>query len=169
MSTRPTAARIAASVLTRLVLLGATWWALVEGDTSVVTYGLVAVPLAVAVSYVATGAPGPRPAVTPRRLVLGAGFVVWFLGQALSGGVDVARRALGRRVDVAPYWGTYETTLPGEDAAVALALLMNLMPGTLSANLHDGSVIEIHAISPDIGVEEGIRALERRLAALLAG
>ncbi|WP_179950936.1 Na+/H+ antiporter subunit E [Xylanimonas oleitrophica] len=152
------------SVLLRLLGLGAAWWAVVEGDPTVVGYGLVTVPVAVALSYAVTGRPRPGTPLTPGRFLAAAGLAGWVLWRSVVGGVDVARRALTLPgPDVDPYWRSHTTTLPTPGARAALAFVLNLMPGTVSARLH-GDSMDVHVISPDLDVDATIAELERRIA-----
>lgn len=157
-----------ASVVVRLLVIAVLWFAATEAGPSALGYGLVAVPLVAAATY----------AVLPRRRLALEGSLArrvggilsviplagWVLWRSVVGGVDVARRALWLpRPDIAPAWSVYETTLRTRSARVALALVMNLMPGSLSASL-DGTRLDVHVIDPDLDVHAAIAALERRLA-----
>lgn len=157
------AARAARAVLVRLAVGAVVWWSMVEGDSEVLAYGLAAVPVVVAVSFWLTG-PGGRASrrggVRPVALLT---LVGWLGARAVAGGVDVGRRALAvPSVDVAPHWETYETSLGSPSARVALTLVMNLLPGALSARL-DGSRVEVHVISPELDIAATLADLERRL------
>lgn len=154
------------SVARRLLVGGVVWWAIIEGDTGMIGYGVVAVVLSVAVSFVLTGRPEQRRKGLLRRLAHAAALVGWVLARSVSGGVDVARRALRLpRTDVDPYWRTYTADLASDGERAALALIMNLMPGTLSAKV-DGEVVDVHVISPAFDVDATLQELERRIAAV---
>lgn len=154
---------VVGAVLVRLVLGALVWWGLVEGDGGMVAYGAVIVPVGVALSLWVTGVRtsdrrrrGPRPGAL-------LGLLGWLLARAAVGGVDVARRAVTvPAVDVEPVWETYETALESPGARVVLALVMNLLPGTLSARI-DGPRIAVHVISRDLEVGSTLRDLEDRL------
>lgn len=155
------------SVSARVVVMAVLWVSVTEASASALGYGLVAVPLVVAASYVLTGRPRRRGA-SPRvaalraiRVVELAGWIVW---RSLVGGVDVARRALWLpHPDVDPEWVEYDTALGSPAARAALALIANLMPGSLTARI-DGDVIEVHVISRHMDVALTLAALERRIA-----
>ncbi len=152
------------SVLARAAVASLLWVAIVEADGGVLSYGMVAVPLAVAVSYVLTGRPARGRAGRWKRGLASVRLGGWLLGRSVLGGIDVARRAVrpsGARVD--PYWTTYRTSLPTEGARIALVFLMNLIPGSLSAS-RDGDLIEVHVIGTDLDVEAALTALESRIA-----
>lgn len=160
---RPGAGTWLRSVAVRVVVAGLLWVAVTEADTGVAVYGLVAAPLAAATSLVLTRGPSrhvPRPVQVLAAVSL-AGHV---LVRSVVGGVDVARRALWLpRPDVAPLWTTYEVSLRSPEARTAFALVLNLMPGTLSATL-DGHRTEVHVISGDLDALGSLRDLERRVA-----
>lgn len=151
------------SAAMRAALFTVCWLAIIELDPSIVPFGLAAVPVATAVSLLMTGGPGSR-APRPRQVVAGIALAVWVLWRSVVGGVDVARRALTiPRPDIAPYWTEYRVSLESTAARVAFALIANLAPGTLTASL-EGDRLDVHVISPDIGVEDSLASLERRLA-----
>ncbi|MDN8550075.1 Na+/H+ antiporter subunit E [Microbacterium sp. NM3R9] len=155
------------SVVGRVVVLAGVRLAATEASLDALGYGAVAVPLVVAASYVLTGRPrGGRVGVGRRaRGILWcvelAGWVLW---RSVVGGLDVARRALWLpRPDIAPEWFAYTTALATPTARGALALVANLMPGSLTARL-DGDRLEVHAISPAVDVAGSLDALEGRIA-----
>lgn len=99
-----------------------------------------------------------------RGILILLGLAGWVLWRSVVGGVDVARRAVRLpRPDIDPRWSVYETRLRSRAARVALALVMNLMPGSLSARL-EGSRLDVHVIDPALDVHGAIAELERRLS-----
>lgn len=167
---------VIASAVARLGVAAVLWVAVTEAGASALQYGLVIVPVAAAASYALVpwrrgadrGAGRPRAVGIVRAAGRTLALSGWILWRSVVGGLDVARRAVWLpRVDVTPVWSVYETRLRSRGARAALALVMNLMPGTLSARL-DGALIDVHAIAADMDVEGSIRALEARLAAIEA-
>ena len=155
------------SVLLRTLCAVLVWWALVEGDASTYVYGLAAVPATVATSYAMTGRASGGSRVTLGRVAAAIGLVGWVLRRSVSGGADVARRALWLpRPDVDPRWESYTTHLASPRARVLLAFVVNLMPGSLSARL-DGDRFDVHVISPELDVAASIAELERRIERIL--
>lgn len=157
-----------ASALLRLAAVTVLWAAATEAASSSLGYGLVAVPLVAAATY----AVAPRRHLRQRsdlgRRVRGVLHVLvlagWVLWRSVVGGFDVARRALWMpHTDIDPTWTTYDTSLRTEPGRVALALVMNFAPGSLSARL-EGARLDVHMIHPDVGVEASIAALEQRVA-----
>ncbi|MCI2265360.1 Na+/H+ antiporter subunit E [Sediminivirga luteola] len=173
-SARP--ARWAASLLARLLAGVVLWLAITEGSPAAFGYGAVAVPLCAAASYAITGAPGGRKdgaGSAARRSVGGrvlrsaravAGLSGWVLWRSIAGGLDVARRALSLpAADIDPYWTSHTTRLDTTGGRVALAFVLNLMPGTLSAQL-EGKRLAVHVISPEIDLHGAVSELESRIA-----
>lgn len=138
------------------------WAALTAGDPGSWVIGAPAVLLAALAGVgLSTGAPGV--ALRPRGLVR---FVAHFLSRSLSGGVDVARRALDPRLPLSP--GLIEHTMrlrPGGPAAVFFVDLVSLLPGTLCAGVEERRVT-VHVIDERLPNAEELRRLEERVAAL---
>lgn len=155
------------SLIGRLAVIALVWVAATEASLSALGYGAVALPLVVAVSYVLTGMPrrhrlGARARM--RGILLVGELAGWVLWRSVVGGVDVARRALWvPRADVDPQWITHTTELETPTARAALALVANLMPGSLTASLEDRT-LDVHAISPAVDVAGSLAVLERRIA-----
>lgn len=154
------------SVVGRVVVIAAVWLAATEASPGALAYGAVAVPLVVAASYVLTGRPRGgrvRFAGRVRGILWCVELAGWVLWRSVIGGLDVARRALWLpRPDIAPEWFSYTTALATPTARGALALIANLMPGSLTARL-DGDRLEVHAISPSLDVAGSLDALEGRI------
>lgn len=155
-----------ASVLCRLVVIGVVWLAATEASITALGYGAVAVPIVVAMTYALTGMPHRRVGMVDA--VRGAAWMLelaaWVVGRSIVGGFDVARRAIRLpHVDVAPEWMTHTTSLETPTARAALALVANLMPGSLTASIN-GRHVAVHAISPAVDVAGALTSLERRIA-----
>ncbi|NDL57939.1 Na+/H+ antiporter subunit E [Phytoactinopolyspora mesophila] len=152
----------ASSALWRLVVLSVLWWGLIEGDMSVAYYGLVVVPLAAAASM---GLHRPRPDAVgswPRRTLAAVSLLRWFIWRSILGGVDVARRAVSRPVDLDPGFVEYELALPTGLGRLAVIDLASLMPGTLSAEL-EGDVLRVHLLHTEMPGLELVAELEARV------
>jgi len=159
MGTGPTAPR----TLEYATVLGsglALWLLLNEGDLSSLIVGVPAALIGVALSR---GLPAAaRSRVSARGLLE---FIVYFLWQAVVGGWDVARRALGPRSQVQPGFVAYCMSLPeGLPRAVFLNTL-SLLPGTLSTDVQ-GVKMHMHVIDVDAHSPEHIKELEDRVARL---
>jgi multicomponent Na+:H+ antiporter subunit E len=159
-----------ASIATRVLVIAAVWLAVTELRPSALVYALVAVPLVVAATYVITGAPRRG----HRRGIAGSVALVvaiarcggWVAGSAVVGGADVARRALALpHADIDPVSMSHRTRLRTPAGRTALALLLNLTPGTLTSRL-SGDVIDVHVITTEMDIAATLDALEGRLEAI---
>lgn len=145
---------------TRAALLSGLWWAVAEGST---TGWYLAAP----VVLLATGASlrlQPPRSGAPRLRALPA-FTAWFIARSIAGGVDVSRRAVLRRVDVAPGMVEVPVGLPPGLLQVTLADAVSLLPGTLAVELLDGA-LRMHVLDTGLPFQQQVVALERRIAEL---
>jgi multicomponent Na+:H+ antiporter subunit E len=150
--------------LRRALTLAAVWWAVSEGETYGWYYGGVVVVLATVVSLHLR--PPRAGGLPPRQLVARAGalasLVGWFVARSFVGGVDVALRALSRRLDLEPGLVRHELAIPPGQARTVVVGLISLMPGTLSAEL-DGDVLQVHALDVTTDVNGQVAELEDRV------
>jgi multicomponent Na+:H+ antiporter subunit E len=142
------------SVVARASLIGVAWWGISEGDVSALVVGPWVMLLAFAASLLVAPASRPRWSVFG-LLRLAAAFVTG----SLRGGVDVARRALTRRLPLAPALVRYRLSLRGDAGRHLFVAALNLMPGTLSVQV-TGDTLEVHVL-----VDSG-EALARQLRGL---
>jgi multicomponent Na+:H+ antiporter subunit E len=147
------------SVLHRTVLLGAIWVALTGADGEGLALGLVAVPAAVWLSVRLM--PGRHPPVT-WRLAL---HLPRFMLGSVTGGADVARRALATVPPLRPGWVAPPVDLP-DGARVALGGVLSLMPGTLAAG-GEGERLLVHLIDTDAGFDAAIGREAAAIGAIL--
>lgn len=141
--------------------LALAWWVVVEGRPGSWVVGAPVVALAALVA--AAVIPAPRRGVRPLALLAFAGA---FAAESVRGGWDVARRAWAPTPRLAAGFASVRTRLPEGAARVLLADVVSLLPGTLTVDLV-GEVLEVHALEVGPGLEAEVRALERRVAALL--
>lgn len=129
------------------------------------------VPLALGVSLwlapAGTGSTGPRLSSRPSWLAdCATGLVIllgWWAGRVIVGGIDVARRVLRRRVDVAPVVVEFRTRLPAGAIRQLAVAMYGLMPGSLVSGT-DGDRLWLHSLDLEMGPQQQWRALEDRLA-----
>jgi multicomponent Na+:H+ antiporter subunit E len=145
------------------LLMALIWWSLSGGDTKTWWFGGPVVVIATLVSM----------ALKPERNVRWrwrglASFVSFFLIESVRGGVDVARCALHPRLPIAPAFVHFEFRLPEGPGRVFLVNTINLLPGTLSAELRDAGVL-IHVLDERMSFAIKLRILEDRVAALFGG
>ncbi len=106
------------------------------------------------------------PATTWHWTVVGALAFGWFfLRESLRGGWDVARRALAPKVVLAPVIVCYPLHLPPGAARLFFCGSISLLPGTAVVAL-TGETLCIHVLDASPQVEEELRRLETRVAAL---
>lgn len=134
--------------------LAALWWLLTDGDPASWAVGLPFVAVAAFAAYRARPAGGAG--LSPVGIVR---FIPMFLRESLRGGVDVARRVLGREVRVAPTFVRYPLRLRTAGAQVMFVNVISLLPGSLAADLRAGH-IEIHLLDGTLPVEDELRRLE---------
>jgi multicomponent Na+:H+ antiporter subunit E len=144
-----------------LAAASAAWWAVAEGRAG--GWG-VALPTVLLAAALGAGL-SPWPAGGVRLLALPRA-AAWFAGQALLGGLDVARRALAPSLPLAPGLVELTTRLPEGGARVLLADALSLLPGTLTVEL-DGDRLVVHALDAGAGLEAELRRVEARVAGLL--
>lgn len=153
--------RYLGAIVVRGLLLVVLWGALSGWSLDYALYGVASVLLTLAVSLKLSPPSGHAP--SPMRSLTLAG---WFIGQAVVGGVDVAKRAVARTPDIDPAVLNADLVLPPGPAAELALLLMNLMPGTMVQHVaQDRRSVELHTLSEDLDPVEQWMSLQRRVAA----
>lgn len=94
-----------------------------------------------------------------------ARFCPWFARQSIAGAVDVALRALRPSMPLYPGLVSQRLRLPEGAPRVALANVISMLPGTLSADLEDDEVT-VHALDARQDLRAMILDLEPRIAAV---
>ena len=136
------------------------WLVFTGGDLSSLWFGVPAAAAAAAASL-SLLSPGRR-----WQWLRIASLAVFFVEYSLRGGFDVARRALDPRQSLAPAFVDFELRLPPGRASVLFIDIASLLPGTLSTELR-GSKLHVHVLDARTPMEPVLRALERRVAAVL--
>ena len=113
----------------------------------------------------ALGAALPRHRVARLRIARLLPFAVYFLGESIRGGWDVARRVLQAGMPVHPGFVRFTTSLPPGSPRYWFMGLIGLVPGTVAAGL-EGDEVLVHCIDVTSAPEAGLRNLERRVAEL---
>jgi multicomponent Na+:H+ antiporter subunit E len=144
----------------RLGLLSALWWALNLGELDSWIVGLPVVALAAWVATQLTTALHWR--VQLRGLLQ---FLPFFLLTSLRGGADVAWRALHPRLPIEPVLLHYPLRLRNGTARTFLVNVVNLLPGTLSADLKASGLV-LHVLNDPGSAARGLAVLEGHVAAL---
>ena len=159
---RPRAGDVAVAAGLRAALLALAWWVVAEGSTVVAwPYAAGVVGAATVVSLWLTP---PRRRWELRPLLL-ARFGGWFLWSSLRGGTGVAVRALAPQLRLDPGVIDYPLRLRDHPAAaVALADVISLLPGTLAVAVHEDR-ITLHVLDRRGPVLATVAEAERRIAA----
>jgi multicomponent Na+:H+ antiporter subunit E len=159
-----------AARITFFALLIGAWWVITEGGAGGVGGWSVAAAAALAGVYV-RGRLAPAhaaPAGTARHRLSPMGllaFVPYFLWQSLRGGTDVALRAMGPGLRLAPDLLDHPMALPPGPARTLFTGTLSLLPGTFSADL-EGDTLRVHVLDRTGDVGTRIAELERRVAAV---
>jgi multicomponent Na+:H+ antiporter subunit E len=90
-----------------------------------------------------------------------------FLLGSVSGGADVARRALSPRLRLRPGWVEVPVALPDGGRAF-MGGELSLMPGTLAAGTRDGRLL-VHLLDTEAGFERAFPREEAAIAAMILG
>lgn len=94
-------------------------------------------------------------------------FAPHFARNSFLGGLDVARRSLHPRLPIDPRLIEYHLRLPAGAARVFFMNVINLLPGTLSADTRD-DVLLVHVIDGTRPMQQQLAALESSVAGLFA-
>ena len=155
---RPVAGLQHLTTIAVLALVYAALW-LVLSNNQGWGFGLVSIVLAVLCALSA----GVR--VRPVAWRFLPGFLAFFLSRMLIGGLDVARRTLGRKPDVEPGWVKHRVQDASPSAHMLLAAATGLLPGTLTARI-DNNIMRVHTLDIRRDWQHDITQLEVHLARL---
>jgi len=147
-----------ASVLWRTSLLAALWLVLAEGDLSGWWFGAPVVLLAVYLSLRLL----PPVRLKPLALLRFFPLFVWL---SLGGAWDVALRALRPSRPLQPGLADFETRLDEGLPRIFFANVVSLLPGTLSADLRDSTVV-VHLLDDSPAVRQSLATLEEAVVRL---
>ena len=141
-------------------MLAGLWLVLTNGDPSGWGYGLVIVPLVWLISgkLFPPGEYQLRPWHLPR-------FAVWFLVRSLVAALDVSRRLLARVPAVAPGVREVALTLPAGSPRWVAANILSLMPGTLSVEIRNDTLL-LHCLDTGQDVNREVAATEQQVGRL---
>jgi multicomponent Na+:H+ antiporter subunit E len=98
-----------------------------------------------------------------------ARFVVHFLRQAISAGIDVALRALSPQLRIQPGFILYRPHLPPGVRRDAFCTETSLLPGTLPAGTTDNGSLLIHCLDVSQPVSDQLAAEETLFMQLFQG
>ena len=145
----------------RILVFSAVWFVLTGSEIASWVIGVPAVLIASKLSLMLA------PSSQYRISLAGTlHFIPFFLYQSFRGGVDVMRRAFSSRQLLNPGLVSYTTLLPEGSARIFFVNTISLLPGTLSAELHEDQVT-IHTIDRGMPIWANIQNLEYHVAALI--
>ena len=148
------------SGIPRAMALALIWWIITEGNVASWFVGIPVIVASTVTSMIFIRT------VSSKLCIVGiVRFLFFFLIQSIIGGVDVARRAFYLRVPLSPFLFNYSFRLAPGISRVFMANTISLLPGTLSAELHDDSVT-VHGIDETINLEVKLQILEEHVAYL---
>jgi len=148
------------SFLSRTLLFFLIWWTLTDGAMASLWIGAPAVILAVIVSIRLL----PHTSFSWFQFLF---FIPFFLKHSLLGGIDVAWRAFHPDMPIAPDLIEYKMQLPAELSQVFMAIIVNLLPGTLSVTIKNNA-LKVHVLDNQTAYLSEIEAVELRVARLFA-
>lgn len=145
--------------LLRFFLFSLLWYWLTDGDLNSWPIGLPVVMLAALVSVLMLPA-------SSWSLPGFVSFILFFLWHSLRGGTDVAWRALHPKMPISPALHNFRFRLPPGFPRVFMANTVNLLPGTLSAEVDD-ECLTVHVLDASGTFITELHMLEKRLARML--
>lgn len=149
------------AIFWRSILLALLWWILTGGKLDNWGLGIASIVLALIVSLILF-----PPSLSHFSLIGFASFLVYFLGQSLKGGVQVALMALRPSLDLYPDVQIIYPRLPDGVGRVILVNTLSLLPGTLSVSL-TASSLHLHILDGRHPIEADVRNVEARIAHML--
>ena len=140
------------------------WLVLTGADAGDLAAGLVA---AVAATWASLRLMPAQPwHLHPIKL---AGYVLHFLRQSITAGIDVAWRALDPQLRLQPGFVVYPAQLPPGTTREAFCAIMSLMPGTLPCGTTKDNALTIHCLDVTQPVAEQLAAEEVLCIQILGG
>ena len=152
-----------AIALRRVLTFAFAWWIAAEGNFAAWPLALIGIGAATAVSLWLL-----PPSTTPRiALTRVPAFLVFFIGQSLLGGVQVARLAFQPRSALQPGLLELPMALPPGLPRLLLTATLGLMPGTLGVNLGT-TTLRIHVLDTRLPIRQHADILAGHIARLFA-
>ena len=145
-----------------LLILIVLWGTLTGGDLVSWVAGVPLIGLALLLRHRLNPFPAAR--VSARGA---ARFLVGFFRQSFVSGVDVVRRAFDPRLPLAPGMMEYRLRLRSVPQRMLLAGTVNLLPGTLSADLCEDR-LTLHVLDLDAPILKELQEIESLVAGLHA-
>lgn len=145
-----------AGLVWRVVLFAALWWLLTGGAPGSWWIGAPVVLCAAWASRLLWWRGG-----FSWRAALA--FLPWFAARSLAGALDVAQRALDPAMPLDPGLVQHRLRIAPGAPRVAMANVVSLLPGTLTAVLDDDHLV-VHALDAGPRVQAAVAEIEVRIA-----
>lgn len=124
----------------RVTLFAVLWWIIVQGRPDAWLIGLPAVIVATIYSLKLSDP------LLPKLSLSGAFvFILLFIRESISGGIDVARRTLSPKMMIEPGFDRYRLNIVDPCGRLIFINCISLLPGTLAADL-DGEYVDLHVL-----------------------
>ena len=156
--------------LLSMAVLLFVFWMLLSGNTQpkFLTYGVLTAVIASWASYPLLLVPNGDD--TKRYFVFGihplkfVAYIVWLLWQLILANIDVIRATVRPEVEIDPCVVRFRYQTDNPMARVVLANSITLTPGTVTMNVTDDGVYEVHALT--VGAADGLRSgdMQRKVA-----
>ena len=148
--------------LVSMAVLLFAFWMLLSGNTQpkFLTYGVLTAVIATWVSYPLLLVPNGDD--TKRYFVFGVNpvklvaYVIWLFWQLVLANIDVIRATVRPEIEIDPCVVRFRYQTDNPMARVVLANSITLTPGTVTMNVTDDGVYEVHALT--VGAAEGLRS-----------
>lgn len=150
------------SIFLRTTIFAFFWWLLNRGDHASWIIGLPFIAAAVALSIVLA----PPRALRWRPLHV-IGFIPVFIWESIKGGVDVTLRVLRLNMPLYPIVINYNVSLPDGLPRLLMLNVVSLLPGTLSADMHEDQ-LTLHILDKHTAFEVELQRIEKYIANMIA-
>ena len=147
-------------LISRIAILAVLWWVLAKGAYDSWQIGIPAILSAVYVDYRLF-----KPQTNRWSLGGLIIFFLLFLKLSLTSGIDVMRRIYHPRLPLNPAMVEYPLRLTSEVARNLFVCTVSLLPGTLSAELGEHSLV-VHVLDVDRPFRQELKLIEDRVAAV---
>lgn len=148
------------AVLFRAAILIVVWWSFTDGSLSSWVIGLPAVLIAVYTSL--------KLLPSVNFSILGfIQFLPFFIQHSITGGTDVAVRAMRRGMKLNPELIEFRPRIEQDIPLFVMLSTVNLLPGTLCTDLRSG-MLQIHVLDTKLDYLAELQAIEIQVARLFS-
>jgi len=158
--------RISAAAVGRGATYLVVWMVIAGGDADDILPGLGAAALA---TWVSLRLMPPDPLGGSVRWLEVLRLFARFVRVSVLAGLDVARRALAPRMQLAPGYVHYQPQLPPSDARSLFQAMTSQMPGTIPSGTEPSGAIAYHCLDASQPVAAQLAEEESRLLDALGG